>query len=365
MKLRPLRGFLVQHGGGLLARIRWRKLAVALVSVVLFIFALELMKAGARGLIPLIRDVLKVSNPVNGMGFGWLFAYAVMSGSPVAAASLTFYDAGAIDQASAFAMITGSRLGAGLIVLIIGLIYMLRGHEKSSSIITGLLTLTVTATTYLPALPLGILLLKTDLLYRISARPAGEAVSLIDLIIEAPVRLAQQFLPEWLIFILGLGVIVVSFNLLDGALPQLNLESSAFKDISRVLYRPPIIFLLGFAITMMTMSVSISIGLLVPLSARGYIRRENIIPYIMGCNISTFIDTLVASFLLGNPGASVIVLTEMLSVAVVSSIILLLFMDTYERLILRFVMWVDARRRRLAWFFLAIFLVPLVLLLVR
>jgi hypothetical protein len=84
-----------------------------------------------------------------------------MSGSPVAAAALTFFDAGVINQFGAFAMITGSRLGASFIVLFIGFLYVLRGRDRSTSLSMGLLSLSVTATTYLPALLLRGVFLKT------------------------------------------------------------------------------------------------------------------------------------------------------------------------------------------------------------
>jgi Na+/phosphate symporter len=81
-------------------------------------------------------------------------------------------------------------------------------------------------------------------------------------------------------------------------------------------------FLLGSAVTLLSMSVSVSVGLLVPLSARGYVRRENVIPYIMGANITTFIDTLIASILMNNPHSFTIVFVEMLSVSLVSLTVL-------------------------------------------
>jgi Na+/phosphate symporter len=132
-----------------------------------------------------------------------------------------------------------------------------------------------------------------------------------------------------------------------------------------VLYRPAVTFALGFGITLLTMSVSVSLGLLVPLSARGYVRRENLVPYIMGCNISTFIDTLVAGLLLRNPTAAGIVLAEMLSIIIVSSIVLLFLFQFYERSILRFVMWLSETPHRLTVFFVLLFLIPLALLIVR
>lgn len=346
-------------------RINVRKIGIFVASILLFILALELMKAGARGLAPFIRDTLTVTNPINGLGFGWLFAYGVMSGSPVAAAALTFFDVGVVDQVTAFAMITGSRLGASLIVLILGMIYMLRGHEKSASLTTGLLSLIVTATVYVPALPVGYALLRSGIFVNSSIEASGDMFSIIDTVYGPPVAFFSSFLPSWAIFLLGLGVIIFTFNLFDKALPDLKLQQSAFDNIPRLLYRPIVTFGLGFLITLLTMSVSVSLGLLVPLSARGYIRRENLVPYIMGCNISTFIDTLIAGLLLRNAEAAGIVLAEMISIVIVSSIILILFFSVYERLILRFVSWLSETRTRLIMFFVLLMVIPLFLLIVR
>jgi solute carrier family 34 (sodium-dependent phosphate cotransporter) len=350
---------------GLIRRINLRKVAIFFFSIALFILALELMKTGARGLAPFIKETLSVTNPINGLGFGWLFAYGVMSGSPVAAAALTFFDAHVIDQTTAFAMITGSRLGASLIVLVLGMIYVLRGHERSASLTTGLLSLIVTATVYVPALPVGYALLQSGILTATNLNAETEMVSFIDVIYGPPVQLAASILPGWAMFLLGLGVIITTFNLFDKALPDLKLEGSAFDAIPRLLYRPIVTFALGFVITMLTMSVSVSLGLLVPLSVRGYIRRENLIPYIMGCNISTFIDTLVAGLLLRNASAAGIVLAEMISIIIISTIILLFFFSTYERTILRFVTWLGASQPRLMVFFVLLFVIPLILLVVR
>ena len=337
-------------------RIKWHKIGLFGVSLALFVLALELMKAGARGLAPLIQNALDVSNPINGLGFGWLSAYLVLSGSPVAAAALTFLDAGVVDPVSAFAMITGSRLGASLIVLFIGLLYVLRGHERLTSLTTGLLALVVTAAVYLPALPLGYLMVSLGLLKgHNNPRPAGPFVSALDMALGPPVGLASRLLPDWGVFLVGLGIIVASLNLLE----------SAFSEITRLLYRPIVTVVLGLAVTFMTMSVSVSLGLLVPLSVRGYVRRENLVPYIMGCNISTFVDTLIAGLLLRNSDATAVVLAQMLSVLIISAIIFALFFPLFERSVLALVLWLVGSTGHLSVFLLVIVLIPVGLLLIR
>ncbi|GAB4467999.1 MAG: hypothetical protein Kow00124_01670 [Anaerolineae bacterium] len=346
----------------LMRHVSWRKVLILAASVLLFIVALRLMQAGARGLEPLVRDVLKVSGPVSGMGFGWLLAYVVLSGSPAAAAALTLFDVGVVDHYSAFAMITGSRMGASLIVLFIGLLYVLRGHERLASLATGLLSLLVTATVYLPALPLGLWLLSIDRFGLMEMNMSMSGDSLLDRLVNPAIDFAARLLPDWAIFLIGVGIIISSFNLFDKVLPDRMLKDSAFDQLSRLLYRPIVTFMLGLVVTLVTMSVSVSLGLLVPLSVRGYVRHENVVPYIMGCNISTFVDTLLAGLLLGNPGAAAIVLAQMSSVFVISLLIILFAFVPYERYVLRMVLWLSGSTARLVVFFAVIFLLPVALL---
>jgi Na+/phosphate symporter len=341
---------------------RLTKLAIFVVSLMLFILAILLMKEGARGLAPLVRDQFSVDNVANSLGFGWLFAYVIMSGSPVAAAALTFFDAGVITKLDAFAMITGSRLGASFIVLLIGFIYVLRGRDRSTSLGMGLLSLTVTGTTYLVGLAIGATILQTGALDWVQLSSGMLLDSVIDVIFGPVLNLLTGWLPGWALFVVGMGVIITSFNLFDRCLPQMTVKESQVGQMSRLVYRPWVMFALGAAITLVSMSVSVSLSILVPLNARGFVRRENVIPYIMGANITTFVDTLLAAVLLGNPPAFTVVLVEMLSITIVSVVVLATFYQHFQRAILDFVAWVTARNRNLAIFMACIFVVPILLM---
>ena len=348
----------------LLKRVQWGKIALFFVSLFFFIMAITLMKEGAKGLAPLVRDTFKVNTPANALGFGWLFAYLVMSGSPVAASALTFLDAEVITKYQAFAMITGSRLGASFIVLFIGFIYVMRGRNRASSLGMGLLSLTVTGTTYIVGLLIGITILTTGVLDSVQMHSGAVLNGLTDLIFDPIVDFFSSFLPGWSLFFIGLGIILVSFNLFDRCLPEMSIKESNVGRVSRLVYRPWVMFLLGAGVTMISMSVSVSLAILVPLSHRGFVRRENVIPYIMGANITTFIDTLLAAVLLDNPDAFTVVFVEMLSITIVSAIILLTVYRPYERGMLRWSEWISANGRNLAIFMVTIFVIPIVLLLI-
>ena len=346
----------------LLRRIQPVKVGLFMASLFLFILAITLMKEGARGIAPLINTYFAVTNAANSLGFGWLFAYVVMSGSPVAAAALTFFDVGVVDKLGAFTMITGSRLGAGFIVLFIGFIYVLRGRDPATSLGMGLLSLTVTGSTYLVGLVLGAVILQVKLLDWLQPQSSLFVTSITDAVFDPMAGLFVAILPQWALFLVGMAIIMTSFNLFDRCLPQMAIKESQVGRMSRLVYRPWVMFSLGAGVTLISMSVSISLSILVPLSSRGFVRRENVIPYIMGANITTFIDTLLASVLLGNPAAFTIVLVEMVSITIVSLLILLTIQYHYERGVLAFVAWTTARKRHLAFFMLVIFIVPLILM---
>lgn len=344
--------------------IRIKKIALFFISLYLFIYAISLMKAGARGLTPYFAQFFANLNPSNSLGFGWLSAYIIMSGSPVAAAALTIFDAGALDNVSTYAMITGSRLGASFIVLFIGFLYVLRGRDRATSLSVGLLSLTVTATTYIPGLFLGLLFLNLGLFDRFQLQSGVLLQSIIEWGIQPLTTLAVGLFPNWLVFLLGLGIIMISFNLFDKCLPQMTLKESQIGWMSRLVYKPGVMFALGALVTFISMSVSLSLSLLVPLSNRGFVRRENVIPYILGANITTFIDTLLAAVLLNNPVAFTIVLIEMVSVLIISIIILITVYEQYQAFMLKFVTWVTRSNRNLVIFMIGILVIPILLLII-
>lgn len=345
-------------------RVRFHKIGLFFISLFLFILAIALMKDGARGVTPLVLNYLAINNEANCLGFGWLFAYLIMSGSPVAAAALTFYDAGVIDKLGAFNMITGSRLGASFIVFFLGFIYVLRGRDRATSLNMGLLSLTVTGVTYLIGLFIGISILRTGALDWVQPHSGTLLTSAIDRIFTPLTAIFNEILPRWGVFFAGLGIIMLSFTLFDRCLPQMSIKESHVGRMSRLVYRPWVMFSLGALITMVSMSVSLSLSILVPLSARGFVRRENVIPYIMGANITTFVDTLLAAVLLNNPPAFTVVFVEMVSIALVSIVILATIYRVYERTILDFVAWVAASNRNVAMFIIAIFVAPIILMMI-
>jgi len=128
------------------------------------------------------------------------------------------------------------------------------------------------------------------------------------------------------------------------------------------LKRPWPMFALGCVVATLTLSVSVALTVLVPLASRGYIKREESIPYIMGANITTLADTLVAAMVLGNAVAVHIVLAEAIGVSLVSLVFLALLFGPMKRAIMALDDWVVSTNRRL-WLFVAVlFILPAIFL---
>lgn len=340
------------------------KLLFAVVGLFLFVLALDFMKHGAGGIALVMREVLQVTHAADSMGFGWLASYAVLSGSPVAASAVALLSAAAISMHQAFTMIAGSRMGASSVVLLVGFVYMVtHKQERATALAPGIISLLATASMQVLVVPLGALIISRGWLERVSIPALDVLAGGLGLVIDPLVGPVAAVLPDWALFIGGIGLTTLSFRLFDRSLPQLHLERTDLGQVPRLVYRPEVMFLMGMAVTLVTLSVSVSVSILVPLSARGYVRRENIIPYILGANVSTFVDTLVAAALLGASTAVTVVLTHMLCTAFASLLLILLLFRPYERCLSRVLIYVNEERRHLAGFLAVIVLIPIVLIL--
>ena len=342
------------------------RLAFLVVGLGLFVTALGLMKAGAAGLVPTLEGSVFTDNPWSALGLGWLGACVVLSGSPVAASSLTLLDGGAIDRIESFAMLTGSRLGAAFVVLVVGGIYALRHRGATGGprapLSIGILSLLMTMVAYLPGALVGYALLRNGTLDGLDIGTSPSLTSATDALFGWAVELAEAFLPPWALFPAGLGVLLLGFSAIDRVLPQLGGRDGEREGPPAWHDRKWPMFLAGCGVCLLTLSVSVALTLLVPLVAKGYLRRANTLPYIAGANITTLADTLVAAVLIGNQDAVRVVVAVSSAVSVWTLLLLAVGYPVVRRALLGIARRVLVSRRRLAGFVGGLFLVPLLLI---
>ena len=332
-----------------------------LLALFLFIGALQLMKEGAAGLSVLSHDGL-ARNAGATLGLGWIGALFVLSGSPIAASALTLVKADTITEVEGFTMLTGSRLGAAFVVLLVAVIAALRSGEgkRMAPGSTAVMALSTTALIYIPGAIAGFFLLRSEPFHSLELQFPAQFGDLIDLVYGDLLTLVESWSAP-LLFLGGLAVLLVAFKLIDSVVPELGDEAIESSRLSWLRRKWPM-FGLGCLVALIAMSVSVALTVLVPLVAKGYVKREDILPYIMGANITTLGDTLLAAFLLHSAAAVRIVLAGILGTTVVSIVVLAFFYPQVRRGMWRFQRQMVKSKTRLAAFTAALFVVPIAII---
>lgn len=349
-----------QHGGTDPWPVR---LLYLVVGLALFVTALGLMKTGAAALIPTLEGSAFTDNAWSTLGVGWLGACIVLSGSPVAASALTLLDGDAIDRSQAFTMLAGSRLGASFVVLVVGVVYALRNRsqgERRAPVSIGVLSLMMTAVVYLPGAAVGYVLLDRGWFDGLAIGTSPGLTSATDAAFGWAGSLLQRVAPDWTLFPVGLALLLIGFKAFDRLLPDVGADAVNSDDAWHTRMWP--MFLVGAGVTVLTLSVSMSLTLLVPLVASGRLRRANTLPYIAGANITTLVDTLVAAVVIGDQDAVRVVVAVTVVVTVWTLALLTFAYPLLRRLMLGAARQVLASNPRLASFAVALFVVPLALI---
>jgi solute carrier family 34 (sodium-dependent phosphate cotransporter) len=342
-----------------------------LIALFFFVGALQLMKTGAASLDVLEPGGFLVRNPITTLGLGWLGALFVLSGSPIAATALTLVRAGEdaaaegaahFTEIQGFTMLTGSRLGAAFVVLVVAVTYALRGGEgeRVKPVSTAVLALSTTALIYIPAAFLGYAILKWEPFHNLELKFPHQFADVIDLIYGGILDRVES-LPSAVVFLGGLGVLLLSFKLIDAVMPSLD-ETTIGEHRLEWLRGKWQMFGLGSLVALIVMSVSVALTVLVPLVAKKYVKREDIIPYIMGANITTLGDTMLAAFALNSPAAVRIVLAEVIATTLLSVIALAFFYPQLRKGIWKFQKAIVKSKPRLAAFTMGLFLIPLTII---
>lgn len=335
-----------------------------LFALFLFVGALQVMKMGAASLSVLNNQGFLVATPASTFGLGWIGALFVLSGSPVAASALALVAAGSISELQGFTMLTGSRLGAAFVVLLVAVIYALRGGEgkRMAPVSTAVMALSATALIYIPGSLVGFGLLNWEPFRSTDIRFPAQFTDLVDFVYGDLLALVESW-PAVVLFLGGLGILLVAFRLIDTVVPELSDETIESSRMSW-LRKKWTMFGLGCLVALIAMSVSVALTVLVPLVAKGYVKREDILPYIIGANITTLGDTLLAAFLL-NSGASVrIVLASILGTSVVSLLLLAFLYPQVKSRVWRFQRQMVRSKTRLAAFTASLFLIPVSIIVV-
>lgn len=327
------------------------------ITVVLFLFAIRLLGSAVETLSPLLRRVLNqiIVGDRSALGVSWFASYVLANGSVVAALSVSLFYSDLIVRSQLFLMVIGSRLGGAAVVIFIGAFDYLNEEldTLSDSISLGLLTFLLTHSIYLPVLVVGYFTLplieKTGLVGKTglgSASNTGGTEAINMGAAGQGVPGIQTHIPDvpslfsgWIIqsfgggvaFLLAIGLIFSSMRLFDSTLDKIDKQRLRQRYLVK-LNDKWTSFGLGLVFTGLTTSVAFSLGVIVPLYNRGHIKRNEIIPYVLGANIGTLVDTLIVAVALNTP-VGIVTVSLLLAISFIVSLIPMAFYSKYTRVI--------------------------------
>ena len=345
--------------------------------IYLFIFSVVILKDVAIALSSSAIATIgsTVNTPASAFGAGWFTSIIAQSASVVAILANTLVGSGAINFNTAFYILLGLTLGNSVTPVLASLVIKTDHHWRlRHGFELGLAN--VIYSTFL----IGIVFVIQ--IFTGFFTNAGESINqwagefkafqtIPDLlsVITAPVKnlLFFDHLPLIIIFIIGIFILIFSL----GRVGQSMFIFLGGKRHARAImekhlgnYRKA--FLVGLALTIIIPSASLLVTLMVPLAIARVITLRQAIPYLIGTNVGTFIDVLLASFAnaQGYAIAGGVVLTLMSSVG-----FLFIFKDFGTTIIYKITRYlslhtVKMRKRNILKFIASFILIPALIMVI-
>jgi sodium-dependent phosphate cotransporter len=147
------------------------------------------------------------------------------------------------------------------------------------------------------------------------------------------VPLVLNIIPPWLGIIAGAGMLILALSGIEKYMTEIFNMPRSWNLIRATFQKPIRSFFAGFLFTMLIPSTTVMVSLLIPLATSGVLSADYyILPYILGANIGTVFDVMIAAMATGDPIAMGVWLVH-LSVNVIGALIFLPLMKPFSRLV--------------------------------
>ncbi|QGA80519.1 hypothetical protein [Candidatus Nanohalobium constans] len=310
------------------------RLLLAAGSILFFVFGLQLLGESTQAVAETLKGVVGtlVTGDLSALGAGWLLAYTVLNGATSGAIGIAFFESGLIDPSMVYMFISGSRLGATFIVIFIGLLEYFQGKSDDirDSCSIGLLQFLTTYTVYIPAILIGYLALENfDLSFLEVQAPSAFNYGL-DMLFGPFTSILSRNLPSTILFPISIGVLLLSLKAFDQSFKGIGEDKFRSKYLRFQMSSKWISFGIGAVITLLSTSVALSVGIIVPMYNNGYFKRKEIIPYLMGANLTTMISNIMAAAVISSEVAMKMALILTGSIFVVTCVVLFFYQEVYS-----------------------------------
>jgi solute carrier family 34 (sodium-dependent phosphate cotransporter) len=258
------------------------------------------------------------AHPVVGLFIGILATSVIQSSSTTTSIVVGLVAGGVLPIANAIPIVMGANVGTSVTNTIVSLGHITRRQEFERAIAGATVHDFFNLCSVAVLLPLEIytgFLLKTATVLEKAFEGVGglTMVSPLKIIVKPVIHLVHDFMLKTVGFgnvTAGIIMLIVAMAALFYALKKFvdlmkaNIMGRVEHVINDVLFQSPVrSFMLGWLLTSLVQSSSITTSLVVPMIGAGVLSVAQFYPYTLGANIGTTVTAIMASLVTGNPAA--------------------------------------------------------------
>lgn len=323
---------------------KYRNVVGSILAIYFFVSGIVLIKSSAVILGESLTEkiVLLIRDTTSGVFAGWIGTALLHSSGAFDSIIVAFTSSGAIPLSLAVATIIGAEIGTSVTPFLVSVL----GHLRKKARLTASFNVTMSHVLY--NLFTLLLFYPAELFFGVFTKIAQQGSNIFvkasylnaipDVIdIATPwVSVLLEYIPAWLGLILGGASLILALMVLEKYMVGIFSIPTSWNIIRATFTKPFRAFIAGFIFTVLVPSTTVMVSLLVPLAGSGVILADYyILPYILGANIGTVFDVMIAALATGDPISLGVWLVH-LSINLIGACIFLPLLKPFSRLV-RFV----------------------------
>jgi len=330
-----------------------RNIIGSLTALYFFVSAIVLIKSSATIMGEALagKIVLLIRDTTSAVFAGWISTALLHSSGAFDSIVVAFTSSGVLPISLAVATIIGAEIGTTVTPFLISVLERMKrkGGSEAAFVVTMshvLYNLFTLAIFYPAELFFGVF---TKIAWRGSSIfvRASWLKAIPDLLdVATPwVDPLLEVIPPWSGIVLGGLTLVLALGAVEKYMTAIFSMPRSWNLIRMTFTRPLRAFAAGFIFTLLVPSTTVMVSLLVPLASSGVIRADYyILPYILGANIGTVFDVMIAALATGNPISLGVWLVH-LTINVVGALIFIPLLKPFSSFVRRVAAYVSSSPR--------------------
>jgi sodium-dependent phosphate cotransporter len=313
----------------------------SVAAIYIFISGIVLIKSSAVIMGEALAEtiVLLIKDTTSGVFAGWIGTAILHSSGAFDSIIVAFTSSGVIPLRLAVATIIGAEIGTTVTPFLVSVL----GHIRKKARLTASFTVTLSHLLY--NLFTLMLFYPAELFTGVFSKIAEQGSNIFvkytwiravpDLIdVVTPwIDPFLELIPAWVGLIIGTVALIVALLGLENYMTAIFSMPMSWNLIRATFTKPLRAFIAGFLFTVLVPSTTVMVSLLVPLAGSGVIQADYyILPYILGANIGTVFDVMIAALATGDPISLGVWLVH-LAINVTGALIFLPLLKPFSRLV--------------------------------